>query len=200
MHHNIVRKEGDKFILTEEILNITGSVSFEECQCLFSLAYQVSDGCIIEIGSSQGRSTIALAIGSYLCNKIPLYAVEPHIEFIGILGGKFGIKDKIGFYKNMLNYEVLEIVNLLNTKSEIIGKCWEEEISLLWIDGDHSYDSVKKDFYIWEKKLIKGGLVAFHDSLDEKLGPYKVIKEILLNNRYSKCEIINRITILKKIL
>jgi predicted O-methyltransferase YrrM len=37
------------------------------------------------------------------------------------------------------------------------------ELDFLFIDGDHSYDGVKKDFEMYCKLVRKGGLIAFHD-------------------------------------
>lgn len=38
-------------------------------------------------------------------------------------------------------------------------------IDFLFIDGDHSYDGVKKDFEMYSPLVNAGGLVAFHDTL-----------------------------------
>ncbi len=34
---------------------------------------------------------------------------------------------------------------------------------LLFIDGDHTYEGVKKDFDMYSPLVKKGGIVAFHD-------------------------------------
>jgi len=39
-----------------------------------------------------------------------------------------------------------------------------EPIDMLFIDADHNYESVKKDFIKFEKKLLPGGVVMFHDT------------------------------------
>lgn len=36
-------------------------------------------------------------------------------------------------------------------------------LSLCYIDGDHSYQGVKTDIEVWYPKLIRGGVMAFHD-------------------------------------
>jgi len=38
-----------------------------------------------------------------------------------------------------------------------------KKIDLIFIDGDHSYDGVKKDFKIYFPLVRKGGIIAFHD-------------------------------------
>jgi predicted O-methyltransferase YrrM len=39
-------------------------------------------------------------------------------------------------------------------------------IDLLFIDGDHNYDGVKKDFEMYSPLVTKGGTIAFHDIVD----------------------------------
>jgi hypothetical protein len=77
-------------------------------------------------------------------------------------------------------------------------KNWEGNISLLWIDGDHSYKGVKSDFDYWAPYLIDGGIIAFHDSLDQKLGPYHLIEEILKDGAYKNINVVQRTTVLQK--
>jgi len=36
-------------------------------------------------------------------------------------------------------------------------------IDLLFIDGDHRYEGVRKDFEMYSPLVRKGGIVAFHD-------------------------------------
>jgi len=39
----------------------------------------------------------------------------------------------------------------------------EDKIDFLFIDGDHSYEGVKKDFEIYSPLVKEGGIIAFHD-------------------------------------
>lgn len=53
--------------------------------------------------------------------------------------------------------------------SQDVAKIWTKPISLLFIDGDHSYEGVKKDTLSWEPLVKKGGTIIFHD-IDYKDG------------------------------
>ncbi|MGH7901319.1 MAG: class I SAM-dependent methyltransferase [Thermodesulfobacteriota bacterium] len=44
-----------------------------------------------------------------------------------------------------------------------IANNWKKPVELLWIDGDHSYEEVLSDIENWEKFVIAGGMIAFHD-------------------------------------
>lgn len=48
---------------------------------------------------------------------------------------------------------------IANVKRELAGK----KLDFLFIDGDHSYEGVKKDFEMYSPLVRKGGIVAFHD-------------------------------------
>jgi hypothetical protein len=41
-------------------------------------------------------------------------------------------------------------VAIVVATSEQAAAEWSDPISLLWIDGDHEYDSVKRDLELWE--------------------------------------------------
>lgn len=183
----------------KKILSVEGQISPSECLLLFDLASQVSSGCIVEIGSYRGKSTVALALGSLANSRVPIYAIEPHEPFEGVLGGDFGPKDRIKFFENILRTGVGEIVHLVNLSSEVVSKGWNKEISLLWIDGDHRYKAVKRDFVCWETFVVKGGLIAFHDSTNPNLGPSKVIAEALSNGGFKQIRQVGETIVLRKL-
>jgi len=39
----------------------------------------------------------------------------------------------------------------------------DRPVDFLFIDGDHSYDGVKRDYELWSPLVRRGGLIAFHD-------------------------------------
>ena len=39
----------------------------------------------------------------------------------------------------------------------------DESLGLVYIDADHSYIGVQRDIHTWYPKLVKGGIMAFHD-------------------------------------
>jgi hypothetical protein len=152
---------------------LEGMIGDLEAELLTRLAGEVEDGCIVEVGSWRGMSTIALAKGA----RVPVYAIEPHEEFVGVLGGKFGPEDRRAFFANLLDAGVVEQVRLVNLSSEVVAPGWQLPIGLLWVDGDHRYEAVRRDFESWEPHLR--GKVAFHDAIQPTLGPFRLIDELL---------------------
>src|SRR5919202_1067928 len=185
--------------MMEKVSLIEGYLDLDEAQLLFELASQVSEGCIVEVGSYRGRSTVALALGSQHGSNQPVYAIEPHEVFSGALDGNFGPEDRAEFFKNMLLTDCVGTVRLINVSSEIVSKGWNKPIGLLWIDGDHRYEAVKRDFACWEPFILKQGLVAFHDSLKENLGPRKVIREALASGEYRELHRVGLTTTLQRV-
>jgi len=53
---------------------------------------------------------------------------------------------------------------LLRAKSEdLIARIPDDSLDFVFIDGDHSFEAVKKDLRMWHPKVKKGGLVSGHD-------------------------------------
>ncbi len=131
-------------------------------------------GVIVEIGSWKGKSTVFIGKGSESGGKIKVYAIDPHIE---------GTYDE--FKRNIKNTELNDIVIPVVETSEEAAKDLTEPVEFIFIDGDHEYESVKKDFELWFPKLIDKGIIAFHDTVAWP-GPRKVVKKYIYTSRYFK--------------
>lgn len=175
-----------------------GMVSFDEALLLYRLAKEVRSGCIVEIGSYRGRSTVFLGRGSLDGNQARIYAIDPHKNFIGVLGGVFSPKDRTVFYQTMLATACSEIVSLINLKSELFATHWSEPVSLLWIDGDHSELGVRSDFECWMPYLKNEALIAFDDATDNNLGPRKLIDELIFSGNYEEVLMVGKIVVIRK--
>jgi len=132
------------------------------------------DGNAIEIGSFYGRSTAVIAWGLKIGNGGKLFAIDPH-------------ENKYNSYeaclKNVIQADVKEYVQIVRDESENVFKekkpkeLFEKPIGLLFIDGDHSYEGLKKDL-VWIDLVYHGGIIAFHDYNTSKYpGIVKAITE-----------------------
>ena len=76
----------------------------------------------------------------------------------------------------MLRTGCYEIVRLVNLTSEIVSPNWSQPIGLLFIDGDHSEEGVRRDWNCWSPQLAADAAIAFDDS--DWPGPAKLIGEL----------------------
>ena len=150
--------------IVPEFEKIEGWLKLEDSELLFAAAASVRSGCIVELGSFRGRSTVALCAGSAARAKVPVYAIEPHEHFVGVKGSVFGPSDRRAFFKTMLTTRFAAIVRLINTTSQVVTPGWDKPVSLLFVDGDHRYDSVLSDFCAWRPHLVDGAIVIFNDA------------------------------------
>lgn len=164
------------------IKKLVGGCSDNEVQYLADLAEkQVDKGCVVEIGSYRGKSALAFRYGMLRAEpQIPkplIYCIDPHAVFEGVYGGKYGAQDRAEFYRIMLETKGYEDIALVNLNGADVGAAWKRKIGLLFIDGDHSYEGVKKDIEAWLPACDEDTLILFDDAVDPQIGPYKVIKE-----------------------
>ncbi|HYM56313.1 MAG TPA: class I SAM-dependent methyltransferase [Solirubrobacteraceae bacterium] len=175
---------------------VKGGITLEEADLLFRLAGQVDgSGCIVEVGSYRGRSTVALAHGA---GSTPVFAIEPHEPFKGILGGEFGPEDRAAFFETMLHSKGYERVRLVNLSSEVVTPGWQRPVGLLWIDGDHSYGGVRRDWDAWKPHLAPGAVLAFDDSTDETIGPHRLIGALTEAGELTVIERVGKVTALRR--
>jgi predicted O-methyltransferase YrrM len=52
------------------------------------------------------------------------------------------------------------------TLEKVLSLLGNRKLDLLFIDGDHSYDGVKKDFEMYSTFMAPEGIIAFHDIVD----------------------------------
>ena len=94
--------------------------------------------CYLEIGTWNGGSAL-IALQSVMPD-IEVYTVDSYDRFM-LKGSR---------------------IHFINKTSEEACKEWDEKpIEVLFIDGDHSM--TREDFEMWEKFVVVGGIVIFHD-------------------------------------
>jgi predicted O-methyltransferase YrrM len=173
------RAAGFDALFERYISRIEGWLSKDEAAYLYQCARQASAGCVVEVGSYRGRSTAALGFGVNAGAGLPVYAVEPHEPFRGVFGGEFGPADRGYFMRTMAATGLYRHVRLVNVASQHLSDSWPTPVSLLFIDADHSYAAVKRDFECWRGKLAADARVVFDDATDPSDGPGRLVREIV---------------------
>jgi predicted O-methyltransferase YrrM len=163
--------------------SVEGWLTSVEGRLLYELARQADPATyIVEIGSWKGRSTIWLAAGAKAGLGARVVAIDPH-------GGtslhSTGEGTEGELRRNLDAAGVSDQVDVLVATSEAAVEGWNRPIGLLWIDGDHAYESVRRDFRAWEGHIVDGGIVALHDTVFWD-GPGRIVSEYLERlRRYS---------------
>ena len=166
-------------LFERHISRIDGWVTKEEAAYLYGLAKAAAEGCIVEVGSYRGRSTAALAFGVNAGAGLPVFAVEPHERFRGLFGGEFGPVDRAHFMRTMAETGLYQHVRLVNVGSEFLADKWPTPVSVLFIDGDHRYEAVRRDFECWRGKLGANAAVVFDDATDPSTGSAQLWRQIV---------------------
>jgi predicted O-methyltransferase YrrM len=169
--------------LTSEVPGWLGPA---EGRLLYRLAAAADPaGMIVEIGSWQGRSTIWLAAGARSGLGARIAAIDPHE---GTSLRNPGETTEPALRANLARAGVADQVEVVVGTSADVAARWREPVSLLWIDGDHSYEAARKDFELWEPFLLPDASVAFHDTF---VFPHveRVVRELLIgSDRYDAFE------------
>ena len=153
-----------------------GWLSAAEGTLLYGLARGCRAGCIVEIGSWQGKSTTFLGAGSLAGGRMPVYAIDPHLEPPG------PELRSLAFHRQMERAQLTCIVRPIVASSAAAAGLFKEPIELLFIDGAHDPDSVRQDWDLWTPRVIPGGYVAMHDTLLYR-GPRRIAATRILRSR-----------------
>lgn len=170
------------------------SILDREGKLLYKLARKCKQGVIVEIGSWKGRSTIWLAKGA----SVKVYAIDPHVGTdTHQHAGCANTYDE--FIKNIVRAGVGDVVVPVMKTSEESVKNWDEPVGLIFIDGDHSYDTAKFDFDQWGTHLVEGGIIALHDTI-YYYGPRKVVIENIFKSRdYVAIGVVGQVVCARKV-
>jgi predicted O-methyltransferase YrrM len=148
---------------------------------------ELSKSCIVEIGVLIGYTTKILLDNSP--PQVQIYGIDPIVP-------DSMDKNLIGDEQKIINLvkEYPKKFTFIKDYSYNVAKTWNErtEIDYIFIDGDHNYTAVKKDFEDWFPFIKKGGYIGLHDSrMNRKIppvapfhtGPSKLADELIINSR-----------------
>lgn len=151
----------------KRIDRVASDTAYSDLHCLYLLARSGwGDGAIVEIGAFHGKSTAVLALGSRAGRREKVISIDPHTA-----------ASRDAFEHTLRSVGVQDRVTPLFMTSAQASEQWRGPVRLLFIDGDHAYESVKLDIERWEGRVIDGGVIVFHDlnwksvfrALDERI-------------------------------
>ncbi len=111
---------------------------------------------VVEIGSFRGRSLSMLAMALRgVSSDAPLISIDPHLDEPHNHAHVRLALSQIG--------EDKRLVQFTRASDRAYKALRPGTASLIFVDGDHSYDQVVSDFDHYRTLLAPGGCMAFHD-------------------------------------
>ena len=133
---------------------------------------------IVEIGAFEGASTRAMR--EAMPWDAHLYAVDPFIA------NRYGFCVQHAIFRREAGRSTNGRLILLRQFSHEAITSWREPIDLLFIDADHSFEAVTRDFRDWGRHVRPGGVILLHDSqqspakpVPTSCGPYRLVHEVV---------------------
>jgi MMP 1-O-methyltransferase len=138
---------------------------------------------IVEIGVAEGVS--ALALRQNMASSGTLYLIDPfHFRRNRILN----------FTKRTAHQLVRRVpggnVTWIESFSFDAARNWNLPIDLLFVDGDHTEEGVRRDWTDWNRFVVPGGIVIFHDArlfdggwTGPDYGPVKLVNDLFRGRR-----------------
>ncbi len=168
---------------------VPGWLSRREARLLFVTARNnFHRGRIIELGSYCGRSTIFLAgslrgMDAQLLICVDTFAGSPEHQFgqpkFDLSFYKDGRVDTFdAFQGNCKTAGLLSRIDPWRMTTLDAAKAFDGTVSVLFVDADHSYESVSADLAAWTPHVISGGIVILHD-VGRWEGPTRAAADLL---------------------
>lgn len=85
--------------------------------------------------------------------------------------------------------------------SSVAGRLWSTPISLLFIDGGHSFEAASNDFRLWSPHIVKHGFLVIHDIFFDPAeggqAPRQIYEMALASGKFELISITNTLGVLK---
>lgn len=150
------------FAFSHEAALITPAQIRSEIDTLLRHLQAAAPRRILEIGTANGGSL-------FLWTRIA--APDAHLISLDLPGGQFGdgyARWKRPLYRSFARGSqritlIQDDSHLDRSLEAIRAQLGGEPLDFLFIDGDHTYAGVRRDFEMYSPLVRSGGLVAFHD-------------------------------------
>ena len=132
------------------------------CQVLYNdiIRSSIDGSHFVEVGSYEGQSAAYMAVEIINSKK------KIKFDCIDTWANHNDIRDTNEVYQRFLNNMnlVIDYINPIRMDSVSASKLYNDNsLDFVYIDADHSYESVKDDIISWLPKVKPGGILAGHD-------------------------------------
>jgi predicted O-methyltransferase YrrM len=130
---------------------------------LYGLARALKPNVAVEIGSARGKSACYVGTALKQNGGGRLFAIDPHTRT------DWNDEDSVDTLQemrgNIRKFGIEKQVEIIRDVSERAAMRWMLPIDMLFIDGDHSYEGVKRDWELFSPHIVPFGVVVFHDTM-----------------------------------
>jgi len=198
----------------KEIDQTKGFMAIKEGQGLFHYAKKAAQsGPGLEIGSYCGKSSLYLGSGFQKHDQV-LFTIDHHRgseeqqpgeEYFDpeLFDKAIGKIDTLKFLRAALENASLEdTVIPIVSRSSIVARSWKTPLSLVFIDGSHTFESAINDYECWTPHILDGGYLLIHDIFpDPSQGgqaPYHIYQTALSSGLFQDIDMIGTLGILRR--
>jgi predicted O-methyltransferase YrrM len=130
-----------------------------EIEAFLSLARRERPRRVLDIGTALGGTLYLLAWASAPGARVLSLDIRDYEEFRARLYRSFG--------DGRRTVEVWHADSHLDETRDAVARFFDgRPLDLVFVDGDHSYEGVRRDHELYAPLLRPGGLIAFHDIVD----------------------------------
>jgi predicted O-methyltransferase YrrM len=194
--------------------NVKGFLDAKEGKGLYEIALEAGKrGPCLEIGSYCGKSTIYIGTACRKNNGI-LFSIDHHrgseeqqpgAEYFDpdLFDPETCRVDTLKEFRRTIEMAGLEdTVVPIVCKSEVAARLWATPLSLVFIDGGHSYEAAYTDYNAWAGHIIPDGYLLIHDIFKDPAkggqAPYHVYNLAAASGLFKEISMINTLGILKR--
>lgn len=157
-----------------------------ELSGLLAAASEIALDTVVEVGSARGGTFWALA--QIAADDAHLASIDiPAGSPIDVRDGKdvYTGRDRERFHEFAKPGQQVTLIDassqLLETRVKLQGALGGRMIDMLFIDADHRYEGVKRDYELYSPLVREGGIIAFHDIIrqnDQRSGVHTLWAEL----------------------
>ncbi len=192
-----------------------GFLAESEARRLYTLAKEASRlGPCLEIGSYCGKSTAYLGMGCRENGAI-LFSIDHHRgseeqqpgeEYFDpdLLDAETGLIDTFRIFRNTItDLALTDTVIPIVAHSDTTARHWRTPLSLVFIDGGHSFDAAFRDYSCWSPFILPGGYLVIHDIFPDPANggqaPYCIYQLALASGLFEELPRLDTLGVLKRI-
>ena len=195
--------------------DVKGFLSDKEAKKLQELFLKVHHlGSVLEIGTYCGKSALNFSEVAKDVNGL-IYTIDHHTgseehqrgeeyhdsELFDERLKKFNTLPE--FLNNLKSKKMAKFIIPIIDKSQNASNFFSEKISLLFIDGGHSFETALSDYNAWKDKICADGLLVIHDVFpnpkDGGRPPYEIYTLARESKEFDNLGIYETLGILKKV-